>query len=91
VKNVYTIGAAAEKIHLQIKGATNIVSARTMDAAIRQASASAQPGDIVLLAPACASFDQFQNYEHRGKVFKELVGNLSVGQHSPALLANHKG
>jgi UDP-N-acetylmuramoylalanine--D-glutamate ligase len=62
-----------------------------MDAAIRQASASAQPGDIVLLAPACASFDQFQNYEHRGKVFKELVGNLSVGQHSPALLANHKG
>jgi len=73
VKNVYTIGAAAEKIHSQIKGATNIVSARTMDAAIRQASASAQPGDIVLLAPACASFDQFQNYEHRGRVFKELV------------------
>jgi UDP-N-acetylmuramoylalanine--D-glutamate ligase len=47
-----------------------------MDAAIRQASASAQPGDIVLLAPACASFDQFQNYEHRGKVFKELVLGL---------------
>jgi UDP-N-acetylmuramoylalanine--D-glutamate ligase len=43
---------------------------------VKQASASAQPGDVVLLAPACASFDQFQNYEHRGRVFKELVRAL---------------
>jgi len=43
------------------------------DNAVAQATANAQPGDIVLLAPACASFDQFQNYEHRGRVFKELV------------------
>jgi len=40
---------------------------------VKQAAASAEPGDVVLLAPACASFDQFQNYEHRGRVFKELV------------------
>jgi len=73
VRCVYTIGAAAEKIQKHIAGVTKIVSSGTMDAAIRQASASALPGDIVLLAPACASFDQFQNYEHRGKVFKELV------------------
>jgi UDP-N-acetylmuramoylalanine--D-glutamate ligase len=76
VKSVYTIGAAEEKIQSQIKGATSVVSAGTMDAAVKQASAAAQPGDVVLLAPACASFDQFQNYEHRGKVFKELVLSL---------------
>ena len=72
-KCVYTIGAAAEKIQAHIAGATKVVSSGTMDAAVTQASAGAEPGDIVLLAPACASFDQFQNYEHRGRVFKELV------------------
>lgn len=73
VKYVYTIGAAAEKIQNHIAGATRIVSSGTMDHAVAQATANAQPGDVVLLAPACASFDQFQNYEHRGRVFKELV------------------
>jgi UDP-N-acetylmuramoylalanine--D-glutamate ligase len=73
VKWVYTIGAAADKIQSQIKGAVGIVPSGTMDAAVKQAAASAQPGDVVLLAPACASFDQFQNYEHRGRVFKDLV------------------
>jgi UDP-N-acetylmuramoylalanine--D-glutamate ligase len=76
VKSVYAIGAAAEKIQSQIKGAVSIVSSGTIEAAVKQASAAAQPGDVVLLAPACASFDQFQNYEHRGKVFKELVLGL---------------
>ncbi len=73
VKCVYAIGAAAEKIQSHIKGATSIVPSGTIDAAVKKAAASAQPGDVVLLAPACASFDQFQNYEHRGQVFKELV------------------
>ena len=73
VKYVYTIGAAAEKIQKHIAGTTKVISSGTMNAAIKRASANAQPGDVVLLAPACASFDQFQNYEHRGKVFKELV------------------
>jgi len=77
VKCVYTIGAAAEKIESQIRGAAKVVSSGTIETAIRQASAAAQPGDIVLLAPACASFDQFQNYEHRGRVFKELVRSLT--------------
>jgi UDP-N-acetylmuramoylalanine--D-glutamate ligase len=73
VKAVYTIGAAAEKIQAQIKGATSIVSSGTIENAVKQAAAAAQSGDVVLLAPACASFDQFQNYEHRGRVFKDLV------------------
>lgn len=76
VKKVYTIGAAAAKIESQIKGAAEIVHAETLDSAVKRAAASAKPGDIVLLAPACASFDQFKSYEHRGRVFKELVNGL---------------
>jgi len=76
VKRVYTIGAAAEKIESQIKGAAEVVHAETLENAIRRASAVAQAGDVVLLAPACASFDQFQSYEHRGRVFKEVVHAL---------------
>jgi UDP-N-acetylmuramoylalanine--D-glutamate ligase len=76
VKCVYTIGAAAEKIESQIRGPKKVVSSGTIESAVRQASDSAVRGDIVLLAPACASFDQFQNYEHRGRVFKELVRAL---------------
>jgi UDP-N-acetylmuramoylalanine--D-glutamate ligase len=80
VKRVYTIGAAAVKIESQIKG-VEIVHAETLENAIRKASAVAQPGDVVLLAPACASFDQFKNYEHRGKAFKEIV--RGAGQRTP--------
>jgi UDP-N-acetylmuramoylalanine--D-glutamate ligase len=80
VKSVYTIGTAAEKIQSHIKGTTQIISSGTIDAAVKQASAAAQPGDVVLLAPACASFDQFQSYEHRGRVFKELVGQLPASK-----------
>jgi hypothetical protein len=47
------------------------------------ASDRAQPGDVVLLAPACSSFDQFENYEHRGRTFKELVAQLK-GRSGPA-------
>ncbi|HYL15508.1 MAG TPA: UDP-N-acetylmuramoyl-L-alanine--D-glutamate ligase [Terriglobales bacterium] len=77
VKRVYTIGAAAAKIESHIEGAAEIVHAETLEAAVKRASASASAGDIVLLAPACASFDQFQNYEHRGRVFKEAVQTLA--------------
>lgn len=83
VKRVYTIGAAAEKIESHIKGAAEIVHAETLDNAIRRAAAVAQSGDIVLLAPACASFDQFQSYNHRGRVFKEVVHSLEL-QHAKA-------
>ena len=75
VKRVYTIGAAAAKIESQIQG-VEVVHAETLENALRKANAVAQPGDVVLLAPACASFDQFKSYEHRGKVFKEIVRGL---------------
>ena len=70
------IGAAAAKIAGQIDGAVPILDVKTLDAAVREAYARAAPGDTVLLAPACASFDQFESYEHRGRVFKKLVQQL---------------
>ena len=73
VKAIYTIGAAAEKIITQVEGAAPIVNSGTLETAVARAAEVAQPGEIVLLAPACSSFDQFQNYEHRGQVFKDLV------------------
>ena len=76
VKRVYTIGAAAAKIESQIKN-VEAIRAETLENALRKANAVAEPGDVVLLAPACASFDQFKNYEQRGQVFKEIVRKLS--------------
>jgi UDP-N-acetylmuramoylalanine--D-glutamate ligase len=76
VKRVYTIGAAAGKIETQLAGAP-LMSAKTLDRAVELSSESASAGDVVLLAPACASFDQFQSFEHRGRVFKELVHALA--------------
>jgi UDP-N-acetylmuramoylalanine--D-glutamate ligase len=73
VKAVYTVGSAAEKIEDQIGAAAKVVRAGTLDVAVNRAADAAEAGDIVLLAPACSSFDQFENYEHRGRVFKELV------------------
>jgi UDP-N-acetylmuramoylalanine--D-glutamate ligase len=70
------IGAAAEKIEKQMAGSVAIERAGTIERAVEIASHASRPGDVVLLAPACASFDQFQNFEHRGRVFKDLVHNL---------------
>ncbi len=70
------IGAAADKIEKQIEGSVAIEGAGTIGRAVEIASHAARPGDVVLLAPACASFDQFQNFEHRGRVFKDLVHQL---------------
>ena len=70
------IGAAADKIEEQIAGSVAIERAENIERAVETAAHAARPGDVVLLAPACASFDQFENYEHRGRVFKELVHQL---------------
>ena len=70
------IGAAAAKIGAKLEGAVKLVECGTLDAAVEYACAHASSGDTVLLAPACASFDQFQNFEHRGAAFKQLVAQI---------------
>jgi UDP-N-acetylmuramoylalanine--D-glutamate ligase len=70
------IGSAADKIEAELGGVIPVERAGTLARAVETASRHAQPGDTVLLAPACASFDQFENYEHRGRVFKQLVREL---------------
>jgi UDP-N-acetylmuramoylalanine--D-glutamate ligase len=74
---VLLIGAAAEKIESQLGGVVPVERAGTMSRAVKLAEERARPGDTVLLAPACASFDQFESYEHRGRVFKQLVRGLA--------------
>lgn len=73
---VLTIGAAAEKIAQQLEGAAPIVHAKDMQGAIRYAREHAVAGDTVLLSPACASFDQYNNFEERGAHFEKLVREL---------------
>ena len=75
-RTVLTIGKAAGRIAEALHGASEIVATETMNNAVRWARDHAQPGDTVLLSPACASFDQYRNFEHRGEHFEELVRNL---------------
>lgn len=84
VKQVILIGAASDKIAEQLEGAGPMTRARSMQDAVLSAMEVATAGDTVLLAPACASFDMFDNYEHRGRVFKEVVHELASRQHSGA-------
>jgi UDP-N-acetylmuramoylalanine--D-glutamate ligase len=85
VRAVYTIGSAADKIEGELRGVVPILSCQTLDRAVSAAASAARSGEVVLLAPACSSFDQFENYEQRGKVFKELVSERrgwKVWQHA---------
>ena len=73
---VLSIGECMDKIDEELHGEFPILRCGTLDQAVLFASQQASRGDIVLLFPACASFDQFKSYEERGKVFKQLVANL---------------
>lgn len=68
--------AAAPLIQAALAGAVPIANCGNLEVAVKHARANAQPGDVVLLAPACASFDQFRNFEERGDRFKQLVKEL---------------
>lgn len=75
-KAALLIGAAAQKIENDLKDSIPLIHSGTLNEAVTYARNHAEPGDIVLLAPACASFDQFENFEHRGRMFKQLVAEL---------------
>ncbi|HSB08387.1 MAG TPA: UDP-N-acetylmuramoyl-L-alanine--D-glutamate ligase [Blastocatellia bacterium] len=81
VKQVMLIGAASDKIAAQLLNTRPMSRARSMEDAVVQSMEGAKPGDIVLLAPACASFDMFDNYEHRGRAFKEAVYKIASRHH----------
>jgi len=76
VSAVYTIGSAAAKIESHLRGVVSIHSCETLEKAVQIAASAARSREVVLLAPACSSFDQFESYEHRGRVFKQLVKEL---------------
>jgi UDP-N-acetylmuramoylalanine--D-glutamate ligase len=80
VKLIVLIGAASDKIAEQLRDSGPMVRALSMQEAVLNAMDKANAGDVVLLAPACASFDMFDNYEHRGRAFKEAVLDLA-GRH----------
>ena len=75
---VYLIGAAAQRIERELMGAVELIPCGDLETAVRRAFARAIPGDAIVLSPACSSFDQFQDYEHRGRVFKEIVQRLAT-------------
>ncbi|MDI6779857.1 MAG: UDP-N-acetylmuramoyl-L-alanine--D-glutamate ligase [Bacteroidota bacterium] len=76
VKAIIAIGESADKVCTEFREFTEIKITYSMTEAIQKAFEISVAGDVVLLSPACASFDWFENYEHRGKVFKELVNKL---------------
>jgi len=76
VRGMVLIGEAKEEIAKAFAKSTRIAFAGEMDEAVRLASAMAEKGDAVLLSPACASFDMFRSYSHRGEVFTQAVGRL---------------
>ncbi len=77
VRAVIAIGESAEKVRAAFQETVAVTVCGSMDDAVRTAQRLAKKGDVVLLSPACASFDWFENYEHRGRVFKELVAQLT--------------
>jgi UDP-N-acetylmuramoylalanine--D-glutamate ligase len=79
VRAVYLIGEAADELeHALGPTGVRLVGCGDLGAAVARATAEATPGDVVLLSPACASFDQFDDFVHRGEEFRRLVQNLEA-------------
>ncbi len=79
IKHIITYGQAGQSIKEQINSTTKVTYIENFESAVLQASAESKSGDIILLSPACASFDQFSNYEERGDTFKNIFNNLELG------------
>jgi len=83
VAHVLAIGEAAEKICAALEGVVPVTRCATLEEAVRTARQLAPAGGVVLLSPACASFDMFENFEHRGRVFKEAVRRMQSEESPP--------
>jgi UDP-N-acetylmuramoylalanine--D-glutamate ligase len=77
VKKIYAIGESAQKVFGFFHNLIKTEIKNSLEDAVLSANREARDGDIVLLSPACASFDMFNSYEHRGKVFKHAVEDLA--------------
>jgi UDP-N-acetylmuramoylalanine--D-glutamate ligase len=76
VKHIIAIGESKKKVYDYFKDIIPVTTSESLDDAVSKAAANASAGDVVLLSPACASFDMFDNYEHRGREFKKIVNSL---------------
>ena len=77
IKTILAYGEASEQIKSAIGDAVRLFTINDLNSAVKNAHSIAQPGDVVLLSPGCASFDQFKNFEDRGDFFKSTVRALS--------------
>ena len=77
VKTLIAVGETAEQLERELRDVVETVRVSSLYDAVEVAHSHAHSGDIVLLSPACASFDQFRNYEERGQVFKTIVSELT--------------
>jgi len=78
VKELLLIGEGAGRIESELKQVIEPMFFKTLEETVEYASKRAVPGDVVLLSPACSSFDMFRDYHHRGEVFRETVKNLTA-------------
>lgn len=76
LQGIYVFGACSKQLFLELSNYIPVRVTATLKEAVWQAYGSAKPGDTILLSPGCSSFDQFQNYEHRGDLFKKIVEEL---------------
>lgn len=85
IKDIVLIGEARDKMFTELGKSFAVQFAENMTEAVQKCFAMASPGDVVLLSPACASFDMFDNFEHRGRVFKEAVAKLKNNKLNKAI------